>query len=73
MCRRAVRLIGRNEKEAALRDAVLLTADGRRFCTARKVFLAYKRLSAKLWTPREGMPAMAVAFRMWSGHPAASR
>ena len=43
----AVRLMGRNEDEHALRDALLLTAAGDDSGPAGKVFLAYKRLSAK--------------------------
>ncbi|MBN9033863.1 MAG: hypothetical protein BGO05_28030 [Rhizobiales bacterium 63-7] len=43
----AVRLIGRNEDEAALRDAVLLTAAGDDPGPAGRVFLAYKRLCAR--------------------------
>lgn len=41
----AVRLMGRNEEEAALRDAVLLTAPGDDPGPAGRVFLAYKRFS----------------------------
>jgi hypothetical protein len=41
----AVRLMGRSEDEAALRDAVLLTAAGGDPSLAGKVFLATKRLS----------------------------
>ncbi len=43
----AVRLTGRNEDEAALRDAVLLTAAGDDPGPAGKMFLAYKRLAAR--------------------------
>ena len=43
----AVRLMGRGEEEAALRDAVLLTAAGGDPGPAGKVFLATKRLSAR--------------------------
>ena len=43
----AVRLGGRNEDEAALRDAVLLTAAGDDPGPAGKMFLAYKRLAAR--------------------------
>jgi len=43
----AVRLMGRNEDEAALRDAVLLTATGGDPGPAGKVFLAAKRLSTR--------------------------
>ena len=43
----AVRLMGRNEDEAALRDAVLLTATGGDPGPAGKVFLATKRLSTR--------------------------
>ncbi|MDH6233804.1 hypothetical protein M2281_004417 [Mesorhizobium soli] len=43
----AVRLLGRSEDEAALRDAVLLTAAGDDPGPAGKVFLAFKRLSEK--------------------------
>ncbi|MDE3759797.1 DUF1403 family protein [Sinorhizobium meliloti] len=43
----ALRLMGRNEEEAALRDAVLLTAAGDDPGPAGKVFLAFKRLSAR--------------------------
>ena len=43
----AVRLIGRNEDEAALRDPLLLTAAGGDPGPAGKVFLATKRLSTR--------------------------
>ncbi len=43
----AVRLMRRNEDEAALRDVVLLTAVGDDPGPAGKVFLAYKRLSTR--------------------------
>lgn len=43
----AVRLSGRNEDEAALRDAVLLTAAGDDPGPAGKLFLAYRRLAAR--------------------------
>lgn len=43
----AVRLIGRTEDEHALRDALLLTASGDDPGPAGKLFLAYKRLSAR--------------------------
>ncbi|MBC7284742.1 DUF1403 family protein [Hoeflea sp.] len=43
----AVRLIGRNEDEHALRDAFLLTAAGDDPGPAGKVVLAFKRLSAR--------------------------
>jgi len=43
----AVRLMGRGEDEAALRDAVLLTAAGSDPGPAGKVFLATKRLSTR--------------------------
>jgi len=43
----AVRLMGRNEDEAALRDAVLLTAAGGDPGPAGRVFLATKRLSTR--------------------------
>jgi hypothetical protein len=43
----AARLMGRNEDEAALRDAVLLTAAGDDPGPAGKVFLATKRLSTR--------------------------
>jgi hypothetical protein len=43
----AVRLMGRGEDEAALRDAVLLTAAGDDPGPAGKVFLAFKRLSTR--------------------------
>jgi hypothetical protein len=43
----AVRLMGRNEDEKALRDAVLLTAAGDDPGPAGKLFLAFKRLSAR--------------------------
>lgn len=43
----AVRLLGRNEDEKALRDAVLLTAPGGDPGPAGKVFLAFKRLAAR--------------------------
>ncbi|APG86723.1 hypothetical protein SAMCFNEI73_pB0007 (plasmid) [Sinorhizobium americanum] len=43
----AVRLMGRNEDEAALRDAVLLTGPGDDTGPAGKVFLAYKRLGSR--------------------------
>ncbi len=43
----AVRLMGRNEDEHALRDAVLLTAAGDDPGPAGKVVLAYKRLASR--------------------------
>ncbi len=43
----AVRLMARNEDEAALRDAVLLTAAGNDPGPAGKVFLATKRMSTR--------------------------
>ncbi|XEN34498.1 hypothetical protein M728_005159 (plasmid) [Ensifer sp. WSM1721] len=43
----AVRLMGRNEDEAALRDAVLLTAAGDDPGPAGKVFSAYKRIASR--------------------------
>ncbi|GAA4162936.1 hypothetical protein GCM10023069_14460 [Shinella granuli] len=43
----SVRLMGRNEDEAALRDAVLLTAAGGDPGPAGRVFLATKRLSTR--------------------------
>ncbi len=43
----AVRLMGRNEDEHALRDALLLTAAGGDPGPASRVFLAYKRFSAR--------------------------
>jgi hypothetical protein len=43
----AVRLMGRNEDETALRDAVLLTANGDDPGPAGKVFLAYRRLATR--------------------------
>src|SRR5690349_5086510 len=43
----AVRLSGRNEDEAALRDAVLLTVPGDDPGPAGNMFLAFKRLAGK--------------------------
>ncbi|WLS00837.1 DUF1403 family protein [Shinella sumterensis] len=43
----AVRLMARNEGEAALRDAVLLTAAGNDPGPAGKVFLAFKRVATR--------------------------
>ncbi|PRD42450.1 hypothetical protein C5748_16870 [Phyllobacterium phragmitis] len=43
----AVRLMGRSEDEAALRDAVLLTAPGDDPGPAGKVFWAYKRIASR--------------------------
>jgi len=43
----AVRLMGRTEDEAGLRDAVLLTAAGDDPGPAGKMFLAYKRLATR--------------------------
>lgn len=43
----AVRLMGRNEDEKALRDAVLLTAPGDDPGPAGTVFLAYKKLASR--------------------------
>ena len=43
-----MRLMGRGEDEAALRDAVLLCAPGDDSGPAGKVFLAFKRLSARM-------------------------
>jgi hypothetical protein len=53
----AVRLIGRNEDEHALRDALLLTVAGDDPGPAGKVFLAFKRLS----TRKPGCSTKAVA------------
>jgi hypothetical protein len=53
----AVRLMGRTEDEAALRDAVLLTAAGDDPGPAGKVFLAYKRIA----TRKPGFSSKAVA------------
>lgn len=43
----AIRLIGRSEDEAALRDAVLLPAAGDDPGPAGRVFLAFKRVSVR--------------------------
>lgn len=43
----AVRLVGRNEDEATLRDSVLLTAAGDDPGPAGRVLLAYKRLGSR--------------------------
>ena len=53
----AVRMMGRNEDETALRDAVLLTASGDDPGPAGKVFLAYKRLA----TRKPGFSSKTVA------------
>ncbi|OHV80408.1 DUF1403 family protein [Ensifer sp. LCM 4579] len=53
----AVRLIGRNEDEKALRDAVLLTAPGDDPGPAGKVYLGYKRLASR----KPGLSSKAVA------------
>tara|TARA_R110002124_G_scaffold265401_1_gene432133 strand:+ start:8943 stop:9899 length:957 start_codon:yes stop_codon:yes gene_type:complete len=53
----AVRLSGRNEDEHALRDTLLLTAPGDDSGPAGKVFLAFKRLSAR----KPAFSAKAVA------------
>lgn len=53
----AVRLMGRNEDEHALRDALLLTATGDDPGPAGKVFLAYKRLASR----NAGFSSKAVA------------
>lgn len=53
----AVRLMGRNEDEKTLRDAVLLTAVGDDPGPAGKVFLAYKRIA----TRRPGFSSKAIA------------
>ncbi|SMF24752.1 Protein of unknown function [Xaviernesmea oryzae] len=53
----AVRLMGRNEDEKALRDAVLLTAVGDDPGPAGKVFSAYKRIA----TRKPGFSSKAVA------------
>lgn len=50
----AVRLSGRNEDEAALRDAVLLTAAGDDPGPAGRMVLAHKRLAAR--KPGFGLP-----------------
>jgi hypothetical protein len=49
----AVRLMGRTEDEAALRDAVLLRAPGDDAGPAGNIFLAYKKLSAHTIQPSE--------------------
>lgn len=53
----AVRLMSRNEDEAALRDAILLTGPGDDPGPAGKAFLAYKRLS----TQKPGFSSKVVA------------
>jgi len=53
----AVRLMGRGEDEAALRDAVLLTSAGDDPGPAGKTFLAFKRLS----TRKPGFSSKAIA------------
>ncbi|PJR12761.1 DUF1403 family protein [Sinorhizobium meliloti] len=53
----AVRLMGRNEDENALRDAVLLTAAGDDPGPAGKVFLAYRKLASR----KPGFSSNAVA------------
>lgn len=53
----AVRLIGRNETEHALRDALLLTAPGDDPGPAGRVFLAYKRLTSR----KPGFSSKSVA------------
>jgi hypothetical protein len=53
----AVRLIGRNEDEHALRDALLLTASGDDPGPAGKVFSAYKRIA----TRKPGFSSKGVA------------
>ncbi|WP_115671908.1 DUF1403 family protein [Ciceribacter selenitireducens] len=53
----AVRLMGRNEDERVLRDAVLLTASGDDPGPAGKVYLAYKRLVSR----KSGLSSKAVA------------
>ena len=53
----AVRLMGRNEDEKALRDAVLLTAAGDDPGPAGRVFLTYKRLA----TRKPGFSSKTVA------------
>ncbi|WP_085032999.1 DUF1403 family protein [Ensifer aridi] len=53
----AVRLMGRNEDENVLRDAVLLTAAGDDPGPAGRVFLAYKRLA----TRKPGFSSKVVA------------
>lgn len=53
----SVRLMGRNEDEKALRDAVLLTAPGDDPGPAGKVFLAYKRIA----TRKPGFSSKGVA------------
>jgi len=53
----AVRLMGRNEDEHALRDALLLTAAGDDPGPAGRAFLAFKRLSAR----KPGFSSKSVA------------
>lgn len=53
----AVRLMGRNEDETALRDAVLLTAAGDDPGPAGRVVLAYKRIAGR----KPGFSSKAVA------------
>jgi hypothetical protein len=53
----AVRLMGRNEDEHALRDALLLTAAGDDPGPAGRVFLAFKRFSAR----KPGFSSKSVA------------
>lgn len=53
----AVRLMGRNEDETALRDAVLLTAPGDDAGPAGKVYLGYKRLASR----KPGLSSKMVA------------
>lgn len=52
-----VRLMGRNEDEKALRDAVLLTAPGDDPGPAGRVFLAYKRIASR----KPGFTSKSVA------------
>ncbi|WP_331375598.1 DUF1403 family protein [Sinorhizobium chiapasense] len=70
----AVRLMGRNEDEAALRDAVLLTAAGDDPGPAGKVFLAYKRFfSRKPGFSSKSLVELAELLSLpWDDHLAAA-
>ena len=59
----AVRLMGRNENEPTLRDALLLTAAGDDPGPAGRVLLAYKRISAR--KPAFSSKAMGELADLW--------
>jgi hypothetical protein len=70
MRRCAVRLMGRNEDEHALRDAVLLTAAGDDPGPAGKVFLAMQKVSGRTgWISTPFVKELAELWPSWDEQP----